>query len=142
MPNSQLEDCIIQHEGMKKSVYKDSRGYDTIGIGFLCDSRMDAGLSVEECMMILRSRIANLESRLSQYPWHSNQDEVRKGALVELSYNMGVKGLLKFVKFLAAMEAKDYLSAANELKDSLWAKQVGNARVANIWNRIRYGKYA
>lgn len=142
MPDSQLENCIIQHEGLKKSVYKDSRGYDTVGIGFCVDARLDLGLSVEECMMILRSRIANLESRLSQYLWYKNQDDVRKGVLVELSYNMGVNGLLKFVKFLAAMQVKDYLSAANELRDSKWATQVGKERFNDIWNRVRLGRYA
>jgi len=142
MPDSQLENCIVKHEGIKKSVYKDSLGYDTVGIGFCVDARLDLGLSVEECMMILRSRIANLESRLSQYPWYNNQDDVRKDVLTELSYNLGVNGLLKFAKFLAAMEAKDYLKAANELRDSKWSQQVGKERFNDIWNRVRLGRYA
>lgn len=142
MSDFNLENCIVRNEGIKKSVYKDSLGYYTIGIGFLCDARMNAGLSIEECMMILRSRLKNLDSRLSLFPWYSNQDEVRKGVLVELSYNMGVDGLLKFTKFLADMKAKDYLVAAKELGASKWATEVSKQRFNDIWNRIRYGKYA
>lgn len=142
MPDSKLEACIINHEGMQKSVYKDSLGFYTIGIGFCVDAKLNLGLSIEECMMILRLRITNLENRLSQYAWFSGQDDVRKGALIELAYNMGVTGLMTFVKFLAAMQAKDYLTAAKELTDSKWATQVSKDRVNNIWNRVRLGRYA
>ena len=141
MIDSQLKSCIIEHEGIKKSVYKDSLGYDTIGIGFCCDVRLNAGLSVEECLLILNSRLANLEQQLSKYSWFTNQDDVRQGVLIELAYNMGIEGLLKFQHFLDAMQNRQPGMAAKELLNSEWAKQVGKLRLNNILNRVRYGRY-
>lgn len=141
MSDPQLVQKIIEHEGIKKSVYKDSLGYDTIGVGFLCDARMNAGLSVEECMLILNSRITNLDKQLSQYAWYTNQDSVRRGALIELAYNMGVQGLLKFTAFLELMQAREVGKASVDLASTLWSKQVSPNRVKDICMRIREGSY-
>lgn len=136
-----LEQCIIEHEGIKKSVYKDSMGFWTIGIGFLCDETKNAGLSVDECMLILRSRISNIDKQLSQYNWYTNQDVVRQGCLIELSYNLGVAGLLKFTKFLEFMSARRCSEAAKELMNSKWYTQVSKARANDILKRLREGTY-
>jgi lysozyme len=136
-----LEQRIIEHEGIKKSIYKDSLGFWSIGIGFLVDPSKNAGLSVEECMMILRSRISNLEKRLSQYNWYTVQDVIRKGVLLELSYNLGVAGLLDFKEFLALMAARRCSEAALDLKGTKWASQVSPARVNDILMRLREGTY-
>ncbi len=137
-----LEQRIIEHEGIKKSVYKDSMGLWSIGIGFLVDPSKNAGLSVDECMMILRSRIANLVKQLSQYNWYTIQDGVRQGCLVELAYNMGVAGLLEFNTFLGFMAARRCSEAALDLKTTKWASQVSQNRVNDILKRIREGTYA
>lgn len=136
-----LEQRIIEHEGIKKSVYKDSLGLWTIGIGFLVDPSKNAGLSVEECMMILRSRIKNLEQQLLQYKWFTIQDVVRQGCLIELAYNMGIQGLLKFEKFLGFMGERKCSAAAKELIASKWYTQVGKARSNDIIKRVREGTY-
>lgn len=137
-----LEQRIIEHEGIKKSVYKDSLGLWTIGVGFLVDPSKNAGLSVDECMMILRSRLEKLDKQLSQYNWYTNQDVVRKGVLQELAYNMGVNGLLEFKTFLAFMAARRCSEAALDLKTTKWASQVSQNRVNDILKRIREGTYA
>jgi lysozyme len=140
--DSKLEECIIEHEGIKKSVYKDSEGYDTIGIGFLCDARLNAGLSVDECMMIFRSRLSTIKNQLNIYDWYKNQDEVRQGVLIELVYNLGLGGLLEFKKFLDAMLNKQPGLACKELTDSKWATQVSKTRLNSILNRLRIGRYS
>lgn len=141
MTDPVLEQKIIEHEGIKKSVYKDSKGLYTIGIGFLCDPSMNAGLSIEECMLILRSRIANLERQLSQYDWFTIQDSVRKSALIELAYNLGVSKLLTFTTFLGLMKTREVGKASVDLANTEWAKQVGPIRSKDICMRIREGSY-
>jgi lysozyme len=136
-----LEQRLIEHEGIKKSAYNDSRGYLTIGIGFLIDPKMNAGLSIEECMMILRSRILNLERQLSQYPWFNIQDQVRKGVLIEMAYNLGVNGLLGFKNMIAALGDRQVGTAAVEMGKSLWATQIGQARLKDMQGRMREGSY-
>lgn len=141
MPDPMLEQRIIEHEGIKKSAYNDSRGYLTIGIGFLIDPRMNAGLSVEECMMILRSRIANLERQLSQYAWFTIQDPVRRNVIIEMAYNLGVNGLLGFKKMIAALGERQVGTASVEMGKSLWAEQIGAARLKDMQGRMREGSY-
>ena len=41
-------------------------------------------------------------------------------------FNLGYDRLSKFKKFLYALKKGLYEDAANEMLDSLWAKQVGN----------------
>jgi|ERR1700677_1013875 len=141
MSDQFLEQRIIEHEGIKKSVYQDSMGFWTIGIGFLCDEKKNAGLSVDECMMILRSRLDKLDKQLSQYNWYTVQDVVRKGVLQELAYNIGVTGLLEFKTFLAFMAARRCSEAALDLKNTKWATQVSQNRVNDMLKRIREGTY-
>ncbi len=92
-------------------------------------------------MLILRSRISNLDKQLSQYNWYTVQDVPRKGVLIELSYNMGIEGLLKFEKFLMLMGARKSVEAAKELINSKWYQQVGKARSNDIIKRLRDGSY-
>lgn len=136
-----LEQRIIEHEGIKKSVYKDSLGLYTIGIGFLCDPSKNAGLSIEECMMILRYRLANLEKQLSQYAWFTIQDPVRRSVVIEMAYNLGVNGLLGFKNMIAALGDRQVGTAAVEMGKSLWAEQIGEARLKDMQGRMREGSY-
>jgi len=48
----------------------------------------------------------------------------RQNVLIDMAYNMGITGLLKFRKMLAALERGDYEAAAKEMKNSFWAEQV------------------
>jgi GH24 family phage-related lysozyme (muramidase) len=49
-----------------------------------------------------------------------------------MCYNLGIKGLLKFKKFLNAVDESDYETAAEELKQSKYYKQVPNRAKRNI----------
>ena len=40
-----------------------------------------------------------------------------------MCYQMGLSGVLKFKRALAAMEIKNWEMAADEMLDSLWARQ-------------------
>ena len=42
-----------------------------------------------------------------------------------MAFNIGVAGVLKFKKMIAAIERKDFKQAALEMDDSKWSKQVG-----------------
>ena len=50
-------------------------------------------------------------------------DAVRAAALMNLAYQLGVPGLLKFKMTWEAIEDKDYVRAATCAWDSKWAKQ-------------------
>jgi lysozyme len=141
MNDDKLIERIIAHEGTKKFAYQDSEGYWSIAIGRCIDSRIGAGLSIDEQMFLLNNDIKRCRQELCTKSFYSIQDIVRKDALVELCFNLGIDKLLKFTKMLSAMQDKNYSQAAIELNNSLWAKQVQPLRVQDLLNRIKYGRY-
>lgn len=55
--------------------------------------------------------------------------------LLNMTFNLGGKGLNKFKKMWAAIEVGDWNTASDEMEDSKWAKQVGN-RATRLINRM------
>ena len=55
-----------------------------------------------------------------------------------MGFNLGLTRLLKFKKFLAALEKKDYETAAIEMMDSRWAVQV-KGRANRLRDKILSG---
>lgn len=119
-----LLDQLVRDEELRLKPYRDSVGKLTIGVGRNLD---DVGISRDEAMALLANDIAHARAELEQYlPWTGGLDDVRQSALVNMAFNLGIGGLVKFHNFLAAIEAKDYKTAAAEMLDSVWAKQVGD----------------
>ena len=46
--------------------------------------------------------------------------------LVEMSYQLGVNGVLKFKKMWGALKNEDYTEASKQMLDSRWAIQTPN----------------
>jgi lysozyme len=65
--------------------------------------------------------VETLARRLPQY---LEVCQTRKIVLLDMAYNLGVDGLLKFRKMLAAIDRRDYELAAKEMLDSRYARQV------------------
>lgn len=128
-----LEQMIERHEGYRDRPYDDAtgkpvkrgdtiQGYLTIGIGH----NLEKPLSRKAILFILGEDIADAANDcLHHFPWFVDLSQRRRWAMIDLCFNMGIGGLLKFKKFLAAMSLGNYETAANELQDSLWFKQVG-----------------
>ena len=117
---------ITDNEGYRRDMYKDTEGIWTIGIGF----NLEEGFTREECEVILRHRMGKLINELCQrVPVYIDVCSVRKIVLLDMAYNLGIEGLRKFKKMLAALEKRDYELAAKEMLDSRYASQVkGRAR--------------
>ena len=62
---------------------------------------------------------------LRRWPWMADLPPRVYDVCVDLTFNMGAAKLAGFVRFLAALESKNYNAAADELEDSLWFRQVG-----------------
>ncbi len=122
-----LREQLIRDEDDKQFVYIDSVGAATIGVG---RNLRDKGLSQFEREFLLRNDIADYTLEVYQHiPWAGELDEARREVLINMAFNMGIGGLLQFVKFLASLKAKDYTVASAEMLDSKWAKQVGGRAV-------------
>jgi lysozyme len=117
---SNLSDQLIRDEGCKGSVYADGRGFWTIGIGTCIDARAGCGLTNDEILYLFNNRrVIATTSLETEFPWTAALDDARLGALQNLTFNMGIRGLGKFPKFLAAMQQGNWTLAKAELLDSL-----------------------
>lgn len=135
----QMKDDLVSDEGYRAFVYKDSEGYDTVGIGFLVDHRRGRGLSMEECLVILDMRVMRLYNEISdKLPWFKKLSDGRQRALINMAYQMGVKGVLNFKNMISALRSGDYVIAEIEALDSKWAKQTP-ARAKRIAAMLRMG---
>jgi lysozyme len=87
---------------------------------------------MEESKLILMHRLGKLVEQLPDaIPVFNDMDEVRQRVLIDMAYNLGIAGLKKFRRMLAALERRDYEEAAKELLDSRYADQVKGRAVRN-----------
>ncbi len=122
-----LREQLIRDEEDRQFMYLDAGGVPTVGVG---RNLRDKGLSLLERAFLLQNDIADHTLEVCQaIPWSEGLDEVRREVLINMSFNLGTAGLLQFVKFLAALKAKNYPLAAKEMLDSKWAPQVGGRAV-------------
>lgn len=138
--SQQLIETLKRHEGVRSKVYLCSAGYETIGVGRnIAESGL--GLSDDEIDYLLANDIKRVDAELAYaYPWYNELDQVRKEAMINLSFNLGQTRLQKFVKALDYMASGLYDLAAIEFMDSRWSKQVGQ-RAVEVTDMIRTGQY-
>ncbi len=122
-PQKQAGEMIKRHEGLKLKPYRCTAGKLTIGYGRNLDDR---GITEHEAELLLATDLAQITGELDRYlPWWQSLPQAAKEVLVDMAYNLGTSGLLKFKKTLAALQAKRWKEAAIEMLNSRWAKQVG-----------------
>jgi lysozyme len=141
---SHFLDKLIDHEGMVLTVYKDSLGIDTIGIGrnlkdrgisreeldYLDIPNMEVvyehGISEADARYLALNDIAIVENELCRvHTCVENLDSVRQLVLMDMAFNMGVPRLCKFKLMWNAIHEENFEVASREMLDSRWARQVG-----------------
>jgi len=132
-----IKEDLIRHEGYKEEIYLCSEGIPTFGIGHAVkETDMEytwpVGSPVEkeriDAVFILdcEDAVNDIEHLISDVSSHSDQC-IR--VLVNMAFNLGRTRLSGFKNMLAAVEAKDYEKASEEMKNSRWYKQVGRRSV-------------
>ena len=129
-------------EGVKSQAYQDHLGFWTIGVGRLIDARKPgSGLRPHEIDMLLQNDIDDrIEALTRRLPWFQNLDDARKGVLLNMSFQLGVDGLMGFKNTLAMVESGDYMGAARNMMQSKWAGQTP-ARAARMAEQLRTGRW-
>ena len=119
----ELKSWLRKCEGLRLKPYKDSVGKWTIGVGRNLD---DVGISVSEAEIMLTNDIKKCMDELENRAFYKDQPDSVKCALINMCFNLGLAGLLKFVNMTTYLEQKEYTKAAIAALDSKWAKQVGD----------------
>lgn len=114
--------ALLKHdEGEELLPYKCPAGHLTIGIGHLLAN----GISREVSKIIFYEDFIKAQMDCyAKIPCYAGLNEARKYVLANMCFNMGIARLLGFKKMLSALEKEDYTTAAAEMLDSKWAKQV------------------
>jgi len=111
-----LIERVAENEGFRSEVYKCSEGVDTFGHGFTY-------ITEEESLHILAGRIPKKHFELLDIDWYKDLPPMVQEVIIEMTYQMGTSGMLKFKKMIANMKEKNWKGAADEMKDSLWYRQ-------------------
>lgn len=134
-----LEQQLRRDEGEKLHAYQDHLGFWTIGVGRLIDERRQGGITKEESAFLLNNDIQRKEKELlERAPWVNNLDPVRKGALLNMAFQLGVSGLLGFNTTMRLIREGKFEEAARQALTSRWAQQTP-ARAHRIAEQIRTG---
>jgi len=154
-----LIEKLIVAEGLRLQVYKDTLGIDTIGIGRNLEDRgitkeeldwmdipsidvvYEMGITEADAVYLATNDVQIVEEELVRaHPCVDRLDSVRQLILIDMAFNMGVPRLCKFKKMWAAVECGDYPTAAKEMLDSRWAKQV-KGRATKLANAMHNGEF-
>jgi len=122
-------------EGFRARPYHCTAGILTIGFGRNL-SNSGQGISEEEATVLLKNDVIRTIDEVRQrWPWFDDLNKSAREVLVELCFQLGAPRLSGFVKCLAALEAGDTATAAAELLDSKFARQVP-ARARRLSQRL------
>lgn len=131
-----LKELLTKHEGERFSMYKDTVGKWTIGVGH---NLSDKPISKRASQIILEDDINDVLNDLTRaLPWWRLLTEARQIALADMCFNLGLDKLLGFKQFLGALKDGHYDDAAKHGLDSIWAKQVGS-RAVELMTMIKEG---
>lgn len=139
MISSDLLESVKKHEGLRLKAYQDSEGVWTIGYGTnLQTLTIDKNLAD----LWLRQKLEEAVREVSSLPCYDTikNDFVRKDVLIEMIYNLGFNGLMKFKNTIKKINERDWEGAAKEMLSSKWASQVGG-RAQTLAARMRTGEY-
>lgn len=123
---------LINDEDKKNTVYRDSLGIWTIGVGRNVDPDHGGGLTDEEVLYLLDNDIGRRWAEIRRrWPWVVNLSDARQRALINMSF-MGMEKLAGFTHMFAALQAGDWETAADEALNSKWAYQVDDGPGGHI----------
>ena len=135
MHYKELKKRIKKNEGFSLKPYKDQLGYLTIGYGHLILPNETYLLKNKTNKLQLNSIFdQDFERALGDYKRfikqkHHNRKD--KELLIEMTYQMGAKRVLKFKKLISNMQKNKKHLVCFEMMDSLWYTQTPN-RVKNL----------
>ena len=126
MKLDQVVQDLVRDEGFRPKAYRDSLGKLTIGIGFLIDPSEPGAepMPREVADLWLRIILTRRAEELNvAVPFWTRLTDRRRSALLNMSFQLGTGGLLKFRNMLKSLEMGKYADARREALNSLWAKQ-------------------
>jgi lysozyme len=128
---------LKRDEGERLKPYRCTAGKLTIGVGRNLE---DTGISQDESDYLLANDISRVTVEITRHlPWALKLDDARFNVLLSMVFQMGMGGVLRFKKFLNALQSGDYVKASIEMLDSKWAQHDSPARAKRLSDVMRSG---
>lgn len=131
---------ITRHEGLRLTPYVDTTGNFTIGYGHKiteCEAQSWVnGITQDTADDMLDGDVVKAQAELSEaLPWTSELSNIRWQVLVEMVFQMGITGLLKFTTMLRYAQQGNDEGVAHSMLGSLWHEQTPARceELANLW---------
>ena len=144
MDIDKLAEEIKADEGIIYEVYTDHLGYKTCGVGHLCratdpENELEVGdpVSVERVNELFAEDLdITIEECRKLYEHFDDLPEEVQRIICNMMFNMGRPRLSQFKKMYEAVMDANWIEAAIQMEDSLWARQVPN-RAERLCERMR-----
>ena len=144
MNKSKIYEQLKIDEGVIYEIYLDHLGYKTLGVGHLVKESelewdLEVGTTITKDLVFSYFNI-DLDNAMRDCgslfvdDFRYWPDEVQE-ILVNMMFNLGYRGLSKFVNFRAALTSENWCKAAKEGRDSKWYRQVTN-RAERLMSRL------
>lgn len=129
---------LVYNEGIRLEPYYCTAKKLTIGVGRCLDTNpltqeeinfighdcRTKPITKEQAFYLLRHDIDKVKKQLDKkLPWWKNLNEDRQYVLIDMCFQIGLAGLLKFKNMLANLSTGFYEKAADEIMNSAYAKQ-------------------
>lgn len=140
-------DMLRLDEGLKLTIYKDTLGYWTIGIGHLLTKVKDKAVAIAEldklvgrktngviteaeARTIFKKDVEKATKQIKQSkilsPIYDKVSPIRKMAIINMVFQMGIAGAESFKNSLTLVSNSYYTQAGINLRKSKWYKQTPN----------------
>jgi lysozyme len=140
-----VQELIKRHEGLSLTPYKCPAGHWTVGYGHNLDAHSEPvpeSITLERAEQYLAQDIQNARHDCEMFIscWN-DLNETRQAVLIDMCFNIGTSGLLRFHRLIRNLELKYFAYAALEMMHSLWAEQVPE-RAAELSKLMETGKWS
>ena len=135
MSFNNLKSRIKKNEGYSNKPYKDQLGFYTIGYGHLIKKNENKYFNKKfNKKYFQRIFLMDFNRALKDYKtilYKRTHKKNEKELLIEMVFQLGIRGVLKFKKTIFYLNKKQKYMASLEMIDSLWYKQTP-CRVNNL----------
>ena len=108
-----LKNLLVQHVKFHQFPYTNVNGHLTIGLG---RNLSDRGISPTEAIPLLDDDIFYFMGKLSHHlPFFDEMNDVRKIILINMCFDLGVRGVLECTDLLRSLKNKEWEETSREI---------------------------
>jgi lysozyme len=132
---------LEEEEGRSSTLYPDSKGFLTIGVGHLLDPRKGGRLPDAIVDQLLDLDIAEARYGAESLPGFGRLNDVRQAVIISMVFQLGLRGVQGFPAMLGALSRGDYLRAATEMRNSKWHREDSRKRAERAARMMESGEW-